>query len=112
MDPALTLSPVEQVRRINRTWIVHGDLERDTENYLASLEKRNPGALVEACARAVEAARAASREQRDPKPDFYAALFRDATAEERIAYLRDHPWTLALSAQLKARQSAAHRAPD
>jgi hypothetical protein len=88
--------PIEQVRRINRTWIVHGTLAADTEAYLAVLERDDHALLLEVCTRALEAARRASREQRDPKPDFYASLFRRATPRQRARYLSDHPWTLKL----------------
>lgn len=91
--------PIEQARRINRTWIVHGNLSGDTEAYLATLEKQNPALLLEVCTQALEAARQASREQRDPKPDFYASLFRHTTQRERDLYLKDHPWTLKLLAE-------------
>ena len=94
-------SPVDYARRINRTWIVHGNLGPDTENYLARLEESHPEILLEVCTRAVAAARVASKEQRDPKPDFYASLFSRATPAERAAYLKDHPWTRNLSAGLQ-----------
>jgi hypothetical protein len=96
-------SPVEHARRINRTWIVHGNLAADTERYLAILEKVRPDLLAEVCERAVQSTRIASREQRDPKPDFYAELFRHATDEERAEYLRDHPWTQKLLADRQSR---------
>lgn len=101
--------PIEQARRINRTWIVHGNLARDTEDYLSLLEKDRPEILRQVCALAVAAARAASREKRDPKPGFYASLFCRATAEERSIYLKDHPWTLRLSAELQAADPGADR---
>ncbi len=104
--PPVTPSAIEQVRRINRTWIVHGHLDRNTENYLAALEQVDPAALDAACVRALAAARKSSREQRDPKPDFYAELFRDATAADRATYLHDHPWTRALSAKLRDRRGS------
>jgi hypothetical protein len=94
------LSPAEQVRRINRTWLVHNNLDRDTEDYLAVLEKQHPDTFLELCTLALAAARKASSEQRDPKPDFYASLFREATPEERELYLKDHPWTRSLSEKL------------
>jgi len=96
--------PIEQVRRINRTWIVHDTLGPDTEAYLAELEKQNPPLLLEVCTRALEAARRASSEQRDPKPDFYASLFRHATPAERERYLKNHPWTLKLLAEMREEQ--------
>lgn len=86
-------NPVEEVQRINRTWLVRGRLAEDTAAFLASLGQRDPDLLAAACQRALTAARQASKEQRDPKPDFYAALFLHATPEETSTYLQDHPWT-------------------
>jgi hypothetical protein len=94
-------SPIDHARRINRTWIVHGNLAEDTERYLADLERRHPEILREVCERAVTSTRAASKEQRDPKPDFYAELFRHATGEELAYYLKDHPWTRQQLARLR-----------
>ncbi len=90
-------SPAEQVRRINRTWLVQGTLARDAGDYLDLLEKERPSDLEEACAQALAAAHRASDEHRDPKPDFYAALFSRATEEERGRFLKDHLWTRRLS---------------
>lgn len=91
--PPPSANPVDEVRRINRTWFVRGRLAEDTEAFLDALEKRDAPLLAAACARAVAAARQASKEQRDPKPDFYATLFFHATPEEAANLLRDHPWT-------------------
>lgn len=91
---------VTHARRINRTWIVRGELSQNTARYLEALEARDPALLREVCARAVAAAQQASQEQRDPKPDFYASLFSRATAEERELYLKEHAWTRKKSAEL------------
>lgn len=93
-------SVTEQARRINRTWIVHGGLDRDADRYIQHLEITRPDILEQVCARALAAARAASAEDRDPKPDFYSALFSRATPDERQEFLRDHLWTRHLSEAL------------
>ncbi len=82
-----------KARRINRTWIVRGGLENNAEDYLATLEARDPLLMEKVCALAIEAAQLASAEQRDPKPDFYAALFSQATEAERETFLKNHRWT-------------------
>ncbi len=84
------VAPVEYAKRINRTWIVNGTLAQDTERYLAQLEATHSELLEEVCERAVQAARLASQEHRDPKPDFYAALFSRSTSEEQETYLKNH----------------------
>lgn len=84
---------IERAKRINRTWIVRDGLAENTRRYLAMLEDHRPDVLARVCARAVQAAHAASADTRDPKPDFYAALFSEASPEERTVYLKDHLWT-------------------
>jgi len=91
----------EQARRINRTWLVHGNLSQDTEAYLTRLEQEHSEMLEEVCELAVAAARRASSERRDPKPDFYACLFSRASDEERDLFLKDHLWTYRRSAELR-----------
>lgn len=92
---------VSKALRINQTWPVRGHLRETTERYLNLLQRERPEDLAEVCALAVAAARKASREQRDPKPDFYASLFSRATPEERANFLQDHLWTRRLSFQLQ-----------
>jgi hypothetical protein len=92
--------PIAYARRINRTWIVRGGLRENTVRYLDSLEARDPDLLRDVCQRAVDAAQRASHEQRDPKPDFYAALFSRTTEDERAEFLRDHQWTRRRAAEL------------
>ncbi len=87
------LPPVEYAKRINRTWIVNGNLAQNATRYLEHVEKAQPSMLEEICERAVQAARLASHEGRDPKPDFYAALFSRSTPEEQETYLKEHLWT-------------------
>jgi len=89
----MTDSLIERAKRINRTWIVRGGLADNAKRYLTMLEEQKPGMLARVCARAVKAAHEASANIRDPKPDFYAALFSEASQEERAEYLKDHLWT-------------------
>lgn len=91
---------IERARQINRTWTVRGNLADNTAHYLDRLADQRPATLQEVCERALAAARHASDEHRDPKPDFYAALFSRATTAERDEFLRDHLWTRERSAQL------------
>jgi len=96
----------ERARQINRTWTVRGNLAENTARYLDRLAEQRPETLQEVCERALAAARHASDEHRDPKPDFYAALFSRATTAERDEFLRDHLWTRERSAQLAAADEA------
>jgi hypothetical protein len=91
-------------RMINRRWIVHGGLADRAEEYLDHLEKHRPETLAEVTAKAVAAAKSESAAGKDPKPAFYAALFSQATHEERNSYLRDHFWTRLLSVELQERE--------
>lgn len=100
-------SPVEQVRRINRTWLVQGSLAETTTAFLDLLERERPGVLRAVCADAVAAAHQASDEHRDPKPDFYATLFSVATDAERDRFLQNHAWTRRLSAERRVEPPGA-----
>jgi hypothetical protein len=102
---------IERARQINRTWTVRGNLAEDTDRYLDRLDLLRPATLREVCELAVAAARQASAECRDPKPDFYAALFCRATPEEREEFLRDHLWTRELSALFAAQRPSGQDAP-
>jgi hypothetical protein len=93
-------SPIEHARRINRTWVVRGGLADTTARYLERLEIERPATLLVVCERAIAAARRASAEHRDPKPDFYASLFSRATPAERDEFLGNHLWTRERSVQL------------
>lgn len=97
----MSYSDITKARRINQSWIVRGQLRETAERYLDLLEDERPQDLAEVCALAVAAARKASREQRDPKPDFYASIFSRATPEERANFLQNHLWTRRLSFQLQ-----------
>lgn len=84
---------VQRARMINRTWITRGEIADNAEAYLVHLAKSRPSVLEKVCDRAYSAARAASAKQVDPKPEFYAGLFSEATPEERSTFLKDHPYT-------------------
>lgn len=92
---------VEYAKRVNRTWIVRGDLAKNAALYLQHLEVSRPDILTEVCSHAVNAAKQASRLGKDPKPPFYAGLFSQATAEERKKFLKDHQWTRRLAANFQ-----------
>ena len=96
--------PVAQARRINRTWIVRGGLAETTARYLDALEARDAGLLRTVCELAINAAHKASKELRDPKPDFYASIFSRATEAEREDYLRNHAWTRRRSREFAGQQ--------
>lgn len=89
-----SLEPVAWARQVNGRWIVHNDLNRSAEAWLDHLATLNDGRLLRAC----ETARAMSgiRDSLDdPKPWFYAGLFRLATAEEGRQFLAHHRVTRA-----------------
>lgn len=92
-------SSVEYAKRINRTWFVNGWLAETAERYMTYLAENQPDVLEEVCEHAVAAAKTASHEGRDPKPNFYATLFSRATPNEQDIYLKDHIWTRRLIQQ-------------
>ena len=92
MTPNELADPVEWVRRVNRTWIVHQGLAERAEEWLAYLESLPDGRFEESCA----AAHAMSQRRdhaEDPKPWFYAGLFSTATAAEAKRFLASHRLT-------------------
>ena len=86
------VDPVEWVRRVNRTWIVHGGLAERAEEWLAYLESLQDGRLKESCAIAHAMSRRRDHSE-DPKPWFYAGLFSTATAAEAGRFLINHRLT-------------------
>ena len=88
------MSPVDWVRRVNRSWIVHNNLNDQADawtNYLAEL---NDPRLDRSC----EIARTMCDLRDpldDPKPWFYAGLFHLATAAEAKRFLDTHRVTKA-----------------
>lgn len=88
------MSPVDWVKRINRSWIVHNNLNDRAEAWVDQLAEENDPRLTRSC----ELARTMCdlREPLDdPKPWFYAGLFHLATAEEALRFLDTHRVTKA-----------------
>lgn len=88
------MSPVDWVKRINRSWIVHNNLNDRAEAWVNHLAEENDPRLMRSC----ELARTMCdlREPLDdPKPWFYAGLFHLATAEEALRFLDTHRVTKA-----------------
>jgi hypothetical protein len=92
MNPRDSMSPVDWVKRVNRSWIVRHGLAERAEEWLAHLERRNDVRLETACqtARAMCGVRDRSE---DPKPWFYAGVFSPATADEAKQFLANHRLT-------------------
>lgn len=86
--------PVEWARRVNRSWIVHHQLDTRAEAWLDHLAESDDGRLDAACLAAREMCDRRGPES-DPKPWFYAGLFSPATASEARRFLALHPLTLA-----------------
>ena len=92
MTPNGLGDPVEWVRRVNRTWIVHQGQAERAEGWLAYLEGLPDGRFEESGA----AAHAMSHRRdhaEDPKPWFYAGLFSTATAAEAQRFPANHRLT-------------------
>jgi hypothetical protein len=88
------MNPVEWAKRINRSWIVHNNLNDRAEAWIDHLVKSRDPRLEESC----EAARTMCdlREPLDdPKPWFYSGLFHLATQEEAVRFLDTHRVTKA-----------------
>lgn len=89
------MSPIDWVRRVNRSWLVRSNLNEHAEAWLDYLADLDDGRLLKSC----EIARALCDRRRpedDPKPWFYAGLFQLATAEEAGRFLETHRVTKAL----------------
>ena len=88
------MSASDWVKRINRSWIVHNNLNDQAEAWVDYLAFHDDARLQPSC----EIARAMCdlREPLDdPKPWFYAGLFHLATAEEAKRFLDTHRVTKA-----------------
>ena len=88
------MSPVDWVRRINRSWIVHNNLNDQADAWITYLANLGDGRLNSSC----EIARSMCdlRDSLDdPKPWFYAGLFHLATAAEAKGFLDTHRVTKA-----------------
>jgi len=88
------MTPVDWAKRINRSWIVHNNLNDQAEAWIDHLAETHDPRLEISC----EAARTMcdSREPLDdPKPWFYAGLFHLATPQEAFRFLDVHRVTKA-----------------
>ncbi|MBK1817341.1 hypothetical protein JIN84_17100 [Luteolibacter yonseiensis] len=88
------MSPVEWAKRINRSWIVHNNLNDQAEAWINHLADTRDPRLEISC----EAARAMCDRREpldDPKPWFYAGLFHLATPDEAHRFLDLHRVTKA-----------------
>lgn len=89
-----TLTACEWADKVNRSWIVHNDLNQSADAWLRHLSVMNDGRWLRSC----EIARAMCHIRGpldDPKPWFYAGLFHLATAEEARRFLVNHRVTRA-----------------
>ena len=88
------MTPVDWVRRINRSWIVHNNLNDQADAWITYLADLGDGRLNSSC----EIARSMCdlRDSLDdPKPWFYAGLFHLATEAEAKRFLETHRVTKA-----------------
>lgn len=89
-----TMSPVDWAKRINRSWIVHNNLNDQAEAWINYLAESNDPRLEISC----ESARAMCDQREsldDPKPWFYSGLFHLATPAEAFRFLDVHRVTKA-----------------
>ena len=99
-------SPIEWATRVNRSWIVRSNLNDQADAWINYLAGVDDGRLLKSC----EAARAMCDirpPEGDPKPWFYAGLFRLATADEAEKFLDTHRVTRA-SVPAMAHDPAVH----
>ncbi len=92
--PMDDLDPIEWAKLVNRTWIVHNNLNNSAQDWMDHLTALADGRLIPSC----EIARAMCKVRDpldDPKPWFYAGLFHLATAEEACRFLPNHRVTRA-----------------
>lgn len=87
-----SMSPVDWVKRVNRTWIVRHGLAERADEWLAYLEQRDDERLAISCETAQMMCRVRDRSE-DPKPWFYVGLFSRATADEARQFLANHRLT-------------------
>ena len=93
------MSPVDWVRRINRSWIVHNNLNDQADAWITYLAELGDGRLNTSC----EIARNMCDLRDpldDPKPWFYAGLFHLATVAEAKQFLDTHRVTKATVATM------------
>lgn len=88
------MAPVDWVKRINRSWIVHNNLNDQAEAWVDYLAGHDDPRLESSC----EIARSMCDLRDpldDPKPWFYAGLFHLATTAEAELFLDRHRVTKA-----------------
>jgi hypothetical protein len=83
---------VAWVRRVNDHWIVRQNLRESAAAYLDHLAGTDPERLQLSCAGAKHLTETFGKKE-DPKPWFYAGLFRMATEEEAKSFLAKHKFT-------------------
>ncbi|MDP3851222.1 MAG: hypothetical protein Q8Q59_12010 [Luteolibacter sp.] len=89
-----TLPTLEWVKRVNRSWLVRGNLNDCADAWLEHLAALGDGRLETSCA-AARAMCGFRNPLDDPKPWFYAGLFSRATVEETRLFLDIHRLTKA-----------------
>ncbi len=88
------MNPVDWVKRVNRSWIVHNNLNDQADAWVNHLAEMGDERLHVSCEIAREMCDL--REPLDdPKPWFYAGLFHLATAAEALKFLDVHRVTKA-----------------
>jgi len=87
-----TSDEVAWVRRVNDRWIVRQNLRESASAYLDHLAGTDPERLQLSCACAKHLTETFGKKE-DPKPWFYAGLFRMATPEEARRFLANHDFT-------------------
>lgn len=98
------MTPVDWVKRINRSWIVHNNLNDRAEAWVHYLAEDDDARLMKSCK--IARTMCDMREPLDdPKPWFYAGLFNLATAEEAQRFLETHRVTKATVPSMKDDES-------
>ena len=88
------MTPVDWVKRVNRSWIVHNNLNDQADAWITYLADLSDGRLNSSC----EIARTMCDLRDpldDPKPWFYAGLFHLASEAEAKRFLETHRVTKA-----------------
>lgn len=89
MTEQTSLDYLEWAKRANARWIVHHDLSRNAESYIAHLAKEDPSRLVPSCRNAYLMVWLRDPME-DPKPWFYSGLFSLSTPTEAQQFLANH----------------------
>lgn len=89
-----TSPPVDWARRVNRSWLVRGNINDHAAAWLDHLAALDDGRLPLSCENARAMCGIRDRLD-DPKPWFYAGLFSLATAAEARRFLATHRITKA-----------------